>query len=133
MYKKSNELKFWIAKGYIEYLGEISSVHKSLSSCRYYVLPSYREGTPRSVLEALATGRPVITTDVPGCRETVIHEKNGLLVPPKNSQSLANAMINLIEKSDEEIYNMGIESFNLSKNKYDVVKINKNILKIINL
>ena len=130
---KSNELKFWIAKGYIEYLGEISSVHKSLSSCRYYVLPSYREGTPRSVLEALATGRPVITTDVPGCRETVIHEKNGLLVPPKNSQSLANAMINLIEKSDEEIYNMGIESFNLSKNKYDVVKINKNILKIINL
>ena len=125
-------MKFWIAKGYIEYLGEISSVHKSLSSCRYYVLPSYREESPRSVLEALATGRPVITTDVPGCRETVIHEKMDSWYL-QNSQSLANAMINLIEKSDEEIYNMGIESFNLSKNKYDVVKINKNILKIINL
>ena len=66
---------FWINEGFIQYLGEISSVQKSLTSCRFYVLPSYREGTPRSVLEAMATGRPVITTDTPGCRETVIDLK----------------------------------------------------------
>ncbi len=68
------------------------------------MLPSYREGTPRSTLEALSTGRPIITTDVPGCRETVINNKNGLIVPVKNSVALANAMINLlIEKDDKDI------------------------------
>ena len=74
-----------------------------MKSCKFYVLPSYREGTPRSVLEALSTGRPVITTDAPGCRETVIHEKNGLLVPIKDPQALANAMIRLLNEKDETI------------------------------
>ena len=75
-------VKIMDKKGVIEYLGELKSVQSSLKSCKYFVLPSYREGTPRSTLEALATGRPIITTNVPGCRETVIHKKNGLLVPP---------------------------------------------------
>ena len=67
------------------------------------MLPSYREGTPRSTLEALSTGRPVITTDVPGCRETVIHKKNGLLVPPRNPKALAKAMIALLEKKIKQL------------------------------
>ena len=129
----SNELNFWINEGFIEYLGEISSVQKSIASCRFYVLPSYREGTPRSVLEAMATGRPVITTDTPGCRETVIHEKNGLLVSPKNSKSLANAMVQLLEETEDKIQNMGRESFILAKDKYDVEKVNKDIINILNL
>ena len=79
----SDELRSWVNKGYIKYFGKIESVQSILKSCKYYVLPSYREGTPRSTLEALSTGRPIITTDVPGCRETVIHQKNGLLVPKK--------------------------------------------------
>tara|TARA_B100000575_G_C23132022_1_gene656840 strand:- start:28 stop:1158 length:1131 start_codon:yes stop_codon:yes gene_type:complete len=128
-----NELNLWIKEGYIDYLGEISSVQKKIANSRFYVLPSYREGTPRSVLEALATGRPIITTDVPGCRQTVIHGKNGLLVPPKNSKSLANAMIQLLEATEDKIQNMGLESFNLSKDKYDVVKVNNSIINIINL
>lgn len=129
----SSELNFWIKKNFIEYLGEINSVQKCISICRFFVLPSYREGTPRSVLEAMATGRPIITTDVPGCRETVIHGKNGLLVSPKNSKSLANAMIKLLEENEDKIQSMGRESFILTKNKYDVEKVNRSILNIINL
>ena len=127
------ELKLWIKEGSIKYLGELSSVQKNLAYCRFYVLPSYREGMPRSVLEAMATGRPIITTDVPGCRETVIHKKNGLLVPPKNSKYLANAMIQLLEETEDKIQTMGKESFNLVKDKYAVDKINKSILQIMNL
>ena len=127
------ELQSWIKKGDIQYLGEIESVQSILKSCRYYVLPSYREGTPRSTLEALSTGRPVITTDVPGCRETVIHKKNGLLVPPKNSEALAKAMIALLEEKDEIIQDMAKESYLIAKNKYQIEKVNKSILSIIGL
>ena len=128
-----DELNFWIKKNFIQYLGEISTVYKSISECRFFVLPSYREGTPRSVLEAMATGRPIITTDVPGCRETVIQGKNGLLVPPKNSRSLANAMIKLLKSSEDKIQSMGRESFILTRDKYDVEKVNKDIVDIIKL
>ena len=129
----SNELNFWINEGSIQYLGEISSVQKIIASCRFYVLPSYREGTPRSVLEAMATGRPIITTDTPGCRETVIHGKKGLLVSPQNSESLANAMIQLLEKNEDKIQSMGRESFILAKDKYAVKRVNKSIINILNL
>ena len=129
----SKELKVWINDGFIQYLGELSSIQKSITSCRIYVLPSYREGMPRSVLEALATGRPIITTDTPGCRETVIHGKNGLLVSPKNSKSLANAMMQLLEETEDKIQSMGKESFILAKDRYAVDKINKNIFNIMNL
>ena len=127
------ELQSWVKQGDIQYLGEIKSVQSILKSCRYYVLPSYREGTPRSTLEALSTGRPVITTDVPGCRETVIHKKNGLLVIPKNSNSLAKAMISLIEEKDEKIQAMGKASYLIAKRKYQIEKVNKSILSIIGL
>ena len=128
-----NELNLWTDRGDIEYLGEVNCSQSILASCRFCVLPSYREGTPRSVLEALATGRPIITTDVPGCRETVVHGKNGLLVPPKDSDALANAMISLLQEKNEVIENMARESFILAKNKYDVKKVNKNIFNIIGL
>ena len=128
-----NELKFWIKQKNIQYLGEIESVRSILKSCRYYVLPSYREGTPRSTLEALSTGRPVITTDVPGCRETVIHKKNGLLVPPKNPKALAKAMITLLEQKDKAIKSMAKQSYLIAKKKYKIEKVNKSILSIIGL
>ena len=88
---------------------------------------------PRSVLEALSTGRPIITTDVPGCRETVIHKKNGLLVPIKDSTALANAMISLLEESDEVIKKMAFESYLIAKNKFEIDKVNKSMLNIMNL
>ena len=127
------ELKSWINKGDVNYLGEIKSVQSILKSCKYYVLPSYREGMPRSVLEALSTGRPIITTDVPGCRETIIHKKNGLLVPVKNPIALANAMISLLEESEEVIKKMALESYLLAKNKFEVGKVDKSMLNIMKL
>jgi glycosyltransferase involved in cell wall biosynthesis len=127
------ELQSWIKEGNIEYLGEIKSVQSILKSCRYFVLPSYREGTPRSVLEALSTGRPIITTDVPGCRETVVHEKNGLLIPAKDTEALANAMIRLLKEKNEKIENMAKESFLIASNKYEINIINQNIIEIMNL
>ena len=128
-----DELKSWIEDGSIQYLGEIESVQAILKSSRYFVLPSYREGTPRSILEALSSGRPIITTDVAGCRETVVHEKNGLLVPVKDQVALANAMMKMIEKSDEKIEYMARESFLIAKNKYEINKVNKSIIEIMNL
>ncbi len=124
-------LNYHINKNHIEFLGHIKNVKDQLQLCRFYVLPSYREGTPRSVLEAMATKRPIITTDVPGCRETVINGFNGFLVPPKNSRDLALAMIKLIEQSDQETIQMGSNSYELVERFYEVNKVNKSIIKII--
>ena len=129
----SQELRKWIKDGNIEYLGAIDSVQSILKSCKFYVLPSYREGVPRSTLEALATGRPIITTDTPGCRETVCHKKNGLLVPIKDSSALAYAMIRLLKESDENIKKMAYQSYLLAKNKFEVNKVNESMFKIMNL
>ena len=127
------ELQSWINAGHIEYLGEKKTVQPILKLCKYFVLPSYREGTPRSVLEALSTGRPIITTDTPGCRETVIHKKNGLLVPIKDSKALANAMISLLEKDHKTIKKMAFESYKLAKNKFEIDIVDKSILNIMDL
>lgn len=129
----AQELQSWIDEGNIEYLGEKKSVQSILKLCKYYVLPSYREGTPRSVLEALSTGRPIITTDAPGCRETVIHKKNGLLVPVKDSIALSNAMITLLKTNDEIIKKMALESYLMAKNKFEINKVNKSLLDIMNI
>ena len=99
----------------IEYLGEIKDVKSEISKCKFYVLPSYREGTPRSVLEALATGRAIITTTAPGCNQTVINRINGIKVKPRNSIELANAMFELIGKTSAEITLMSNESRKLAE------------------
>ena len=124
-------LNFHIKKGHIKFLGHIHNVKEELSLCRFYVLPSYREGTPRSVLEAMATKRAIITTDVPGCRETVIDGFNGYLVQPRDSKGLASAMIKLIEQTDDETKMMALNSYKLAKDLYDVKKVNQSIIKII--
>ena len=130
----ARELQSWINQGDIEYLGHMKSVQSALKFCKYFVLPSYyREGTPRSTLEALATGRPVITTDAPGCRETVVHEKNGLLIPIKDSIALANAMIRLLKEKDENINKMAHESYLIAKKKYEINKVNQSMLDIMSL
>ena len=126
---KASEVKDWSEAGIIEYLGEVRHVQPLLASSRFYVLPSYyREGIPRSVLEALATGRPVITTDAPGCRETVVHEKNGLLIPPRDAHALAEAMNRLLEAGDSQILSMASASLALARERFDVKKINAQLL-----
>ena len=129
----SKELNLWINQGNIEYLGELKSVQSILQSSKIFVLPSYREGTPRSILEALSTGRPIITTDSPGCRETVIHGKNGLLVPARNATALAKAMIKLLNQKEKTLKKMAKESYLIAKNKFEIGKVNKSMLKIMNL
>ncbi len=81
-----------VSDGLLVYHGELSDIRPQIATASIYVLPSYREGTPRSVLEAMAMGRPVITTDAPGCRATTVHGSTGLLVPPRAVAELAEAM-----------------------------------------
>jgi len=130
---KAVELQAWVEEGMIEYLGSLRRAQTALTECRFYVLPSYREGTPRSVLEALATGRPVITTDAPGCRETVVHGENGILVEPRNADALAAAMIKLLEMPAADIQRMADASLALARDKYDVHKVNAEILSVMGL
>jgi glycosyltransferase involved in cell wall biosynthesis len=92
---RRTELQAWIDAGDLEFAGRLTDVRPELANATVFVLPSYREGTPKSTLEALATGRAVITTDAPGCRETVRHGVNGLLVPVGDAQALAEACLRL--------------------------------------
>ena len=124
-------LEEYISKGIIEYKGELESVIKELTNCKYFVLPSYREGTPRSILEAMASQRPIITTDVPGCRETVREGYNGFLVPFMSIKSLADAMIKMMKQDFKKSLLMGERSYLLAKKFFDVNKVSDEIIKII--
>jgi glycosyltransferase involved in cell wall biosynthesis len=117
-----SEIESWQLEGDVEFLGGTPDVRPFLGNCHVFVLPSYREGTPRTTLEAMSIGRPVVTTDVPGCRETVIDGTNGFLVPPGDAQSLAHAMKRFLE-SPELIPDMGMKSREIAENKYDVNKV----------
>lgn len=116
----------------IEFLGSLDDVRSAISSSSVYVLPSYREGTPRTVLEAMAMGRAIITTDVPGCRETVIDGHNGYLVPPRDSKALIQAMHRFLDNPALAM-TMGKRSRELVVEKYDVQKVNYKMLKEMNL
>lgn len=128
---RPDELQQWIAEG-LDYRGGTEDVRPFLAGARIYVLPSYREGTPRSVLEAMAMGRPVITTDVPGCRETVEPGVNGLLVPVRDPQALAQAIARLLDNPDKAA-RMGEAGFALVARKYDVHQVNHEIMQILGL
>lgn len=129
---KEEEINQYVQKGIIEYLGRTEDVRPYLEQCSVYVLPSYHEGTPKSVLEAMATGRPIITTDAPGCRETVVDGVNGYFVPVRDANKLAEKMIRLIEHKDE-VKRMGRESFNICEEKFDVNKVNLTIMNTMGL
>ena len=117
--------------GCVSYLGDVPDVRPLLAACRYYVLPSYREGTPRSTLEALSTGRPILTTDVPGCRETVIHDLNGYLVRSRDASDLAAHMIKLINLPDSTVDSMAFQSRQIAISRYDVHLVNQQILQCL--
>ncbi len=122
----------FIDDGIVERFEETSDVRPYYAQCSVYVLPSYREGTPRTVLEAMAMGRPIITTDANGCRETVIDGQNGFLVPIRNVDILANKMFWMIENLQARS-KMGDASRQLAEEKFDVRKVNDNILIFINI
>lgn len=137
------EVEEWTREGIIQYHGSQSDVRPFLRNCDVYVLPSYREGTPRTVLEAMAMGRPVITTDAPGCRETVFDARspnehgirwgvNGALVTPRSVESLTAAMRTLL-LSPERREDMGLASRRLAEEYYDVDKVNREMLAFMGL
>lgn len=135
----------WKREGLIEHHPTQDDVRPFLKACTTYVLPSYHEGMPRSTLEALATGRPIITTDTIGCRETILDAhpfpdagaairrgRNGLLVPVRDSQALASAMEWVIKNRDISV-SMGREGRKIAETVFDVRHVNSLMLREMNL
>ncbi len=110
-------LKSSIKKGALILPGHQENISEWLAISDIYALPSYREGLPRTVLEAMAMGLPVITTDAPGCRETVMHEENGLLIPPRQVEPLIQALERMIN-SPKERQRMGRRSREIAEQRF---------------
>lgn len=129
---KKVELDKLISLSIVNYAGQVDNVKDWLVVSDVFVLPSYREGVPLSTQEAMAIGRAVITTDVPGCRETVVDGVNGFLVEKWDPQALAEKMIYFIE-NPEQIAIMGYESHKMAQEKFDADEVNKRLLTILDL
>lgn len=122
------EVSTW--SDYVKYNGPTSDVRPYIEESHVYVLPSYHEGLPRSTLEAMSMGRPILTTSAVGCKETVEEGVNGFMVPVGSSIKLAEKMIWYIENKDK-IQNMGKESRRIVEKKFNVHDINKEMLRIL--
>jgi len=116
-------------EGYVKIIGYQKDIATLYAKSHIICLPSYREGFPKSLIEAAAAGRAVVTTDVPGCRDAIIPNKTGLLVPIKDSQKLADALQWLIENSKERIA-MGKAGRNFAEKEFKIEKIILNHLDI---
>ena len=123
------QLNEWHESGVIEYWGEQTKMHEVLPRASIICLPSYREGLPKVLLEAASCSRPIIATDVPGCREIVHNGKNGILVPIKNSNSLANAIKELID-NPEKRKSMGTNGRRLVENEFSEEIVVSQTLKV---
>ncbi len=122
---REEEMEEWCKEGILEYLGPSKDVRDHLGESSVYCLPTYyREGVPRSILEALAVGRPIITTDAPGCRETVTPGQNGLLVPVQDVDALADAMVELCD-DPARMRTMGTCSRDLAESRFNVHMVNE--------
>jgi glycosyltransferase involved in cell wall biosynthesis len=126
-----HQVHAWVQEGIIEWPGHVD-VKPWLKITSVFVLPSYREGVPRSTQEAMAMARAVITTDVPGCRETVIDGVNGFLIPPRNARALAHAMEKFI-LNPVLIEIMGKESRRIAEERFNVHHANKRILQVMQI
>lgn len=112
----------------VELIDETRDVRPHLAASTVFVLPSYyREGLPRTILEAMATGRPIVTTDMPGCRESIVEGVNGLLVPAQDPEALAAALSRFIDEPDLA-RRLGKEARRIAEQKYDVTLVNSLLL-----
>ena len=112
------ELDAWVADGAIDYLGETDDVRPMIAQATAVVLPSYREGLPRTLLEAAAMAKPLVATDVPGCREIVTEGVNGTLCAPRDAQSLAQAMMRIAACDPAQRNEMGRQSRQIVQERY---------------
>lgn len=125
---RREEVLHWVDEGIIQWVGKVADVRAWLGQTSVLVHPSYyREGLPRSIQEAMATGRPVITTDSVGCRESIEDCVNGFLVPVKSPNCIAEAMERFVN-DPQLIVRMGRESRRIAEVKFDVHKINEKLL-----
>jgi glycosyltransferase involved in cell wall biosynthesis len=114
------EVEAWVAEKIVQYLGTVTDVRSVIASADCVVLPSYYpEGTPRVLLEAAAMGRPVVTTDTPGCRGTVEHGATGFIVAPRDAASLADAMLGVALAHPVRRAEMGLAGRSRMKVLYD--------------
>jgi len=117
----------WVAEGSVQWLGHVDDIRPVIANSSIFVLPSYREGSPRSTQEAMAMERPIITTDAVGCRQTVEEGVNGFLVPVRDAYLLAQAMLKLVE-APHLIPEMGRQSRRLAEDRFDVRRVNATML-----
>jgi glycosyltransferase involved in cell wall biosynthesis len=127
-----SEIEAFVEEGNSIWLGNLADIREELRNSTVFVLPSYREGMPRSTQEALAIGRPIITTDAVGCRQTVIPGINGWLVPVADAEELAVAMCDAVEHQDR-LPEMGHASRRLAEERFDVRKINAKMLQMMQI
>ena len=121
----------YVQQDIIKYLGPSNDVRSIMKDADIVVLPSYREGLPRVMLESLSMAKPVITTDAPGCRETVIHQQNGWMVPVADTEKLASAMIEMAAMPPETLQRMGAVGRKMALKEFDEQVIIGQYLKII--
>ena len=126
------EVDSWVQQGAIIWHGNVEDVRPFISECHVFVLPSYREGTPRAVLEAMAMARPIITTDVPGCRETVVDGENGWLIPSQSVEGLVAACLECYNAPDK-LLEMGQASLERAQSKYAVHLVNELMIREMEL
>jgi len=124
-----SDVQAWISEGILEWPGHVA-VQPWLAQSSVFVLPSYREGLPRSTQEAMAGGRAVITTDAPGCRETVEEGVNGYFVPVRDARALSEAMCRFVS-APSHIAEMGEQSLRIARERFDVSKVNARLLDIL--
>jgi glycosyltransferase involved in cell wall biosynthesis len=118
------ELEAWVARGVVECLGWQDDFGAVLRNATIACLPSYREGLPKFLIEAAAAGLPIVTTDVPGCRNVVRHGFNGLLVPARDAPALAHAILQLLE-APEEVIRMGRNARRMARGRFNVQDVTR--------
>lgn len=130
---KAEDIAPYVEGGIVEHFPETDNIAQYYAQTSVFVLPTaYREGTPRVILEAMASARPIITTRTPGCKETVVDGVNGFFVPVHNAEALATAMEYFAQHPDR-IAEMGAESLRICREKYEVSIINRRMLDIMHL
>jgi glycosyltransferase involved in cell wall biosynthesis len=126
------DIEHWTRGGMVEHLGRLEDVRSALAACTVFVLPSYREGMPMAILEAMATGRAVVTTDVPGCRETIVDGESGTLVPPGAPAALAVALEQFLEERTLAA-RMGSAARARAEREFDSRTVNARVLQALGL
>jgi glycosyltransferase involved in cell wall biosynthesis len=129
---KLTDIQKYIDNNVIDYYGNQTDIRPFLKESAVFVLPSYREGLPHTVLEAMSTGRAILTTEVAGCRETVDNGENGFLVKPFSVKLLEEKMIWMIE-NPKNVKEMGKTSLLIAKERFEVKKVNQIIMNAMNL